>query len=494
MAVIDTTEYGNDTVPNIDEDGLITYKDSVSKNNSRAPNNSRRGGRGGKFQRNNTEEDNVGRASNKQNHRRDDRNYSQSYGGQSTEDYPTLQESSRVKSYQEESGRGRKVIQSDNRYKDSQHDNRFRDSPENRYRDSYQKDTRYRDSNPQDTRYRDSYQYGNEERTSNYSQNDNRRGGYRGGGNRGRGSSNYRQSQDIRQQEARMNEDNWNRRDSFEKNRRDGRYNNNRNEDSRKIISTGDQNSPRMQMSRDDRNKIVKTQDRGYNNNKQPPYQGGGGDGDHVLPRRSGHDDYNNPSKRTNYRGYEQPPRYQQQQTSRETREFTNTSYKGDDGPNGRNVQKPAPNSYSPGIGPGDLVDSTNEVLPGKDLPLANVNMSGSNVEKKSYAKERRAKGTQRVVDPGVKDRPTGVPSSLDSAAGPPQQYINATPSDSTGTASSQVAGGSKRYSSQRQQGLSKGNYPEPLPVDRGANLYNPGNSVLCFDIQKFRFPNRYCS
>lgn len=429
MAVIDTTEYGKDTVPDIDEDGLITYGDSPPKNFARPQSNSnKRRGRGGRIPRNNVEEERVNNGSTKQQYHND--NYSQVSRGRLSDDFPTPHESLQIRSNQDNSScRTTKIAQEnqhresyprDNRSRDYAHqDNRYtKDTSshqEKRYRDretNYQ-DNRSRDFTEQSSRYQDSRQYSNDVRHSN-NYDDNRRGGNAHRGGRGRGGSSYR-SQDVRQHEARMNEENWNEGKKYDNNRRDGRY---RNDDGRYRSDDGrrnnydDMNSSRSQRpSRDNIQKGFKSQDQSYSNNSR--YQSGHVDnsGDANPVHQSGSDDYNNRSKKNSYRSYEQPPRYQQQQqVNREPQEFTKATFKMDDRSGDRAaILDTSKSAFNPTM---TRTKHGDDVV--KDLQSASVPQPASHVEKKSYAKERRAKGIQ----PGLKDRPANGINTADSNTG----------------------------------------------------------------------------
>ena len=361
MAVIDTTEDGADSVPHLDGENFIPYNSSSRQGGShsdfgRGRRGGSRGGGRGNYRGSDVDNHNYrnrqegsGRFNNDE-HSQDARiNGGRYQGSAPPNDFPSLQESTQQRDRKhEERSNAYERLRRDSDYGDERRDRR-RDVMESRGSGSNRRvgygdggDGRF--SNSQDARR------GNDNwRGGSHSYNQSRDGSKRGGirqGEPGRGAQ----------------EDNWRsanyearaKGDSYRKDQRDNRY--------------GDKNrGPRMGNSGDYRSQT-------------------------DVHDKHGHS-----------QGYEQPQHYQQMK-----QEFTNTSLKtAKDRPVPATQRGPAENKKtnntmglsanskdSADISKNVVVSSSHEKGQREKVQTINVTITSTTTEKKSYAKERRAKGT----------------------------------------------------------------------------------------------------
>ncbi|CAG5130508.1 unnamed protein product [Candidula unifasciata] len=180
-------------------------------------------------------------------------------------------------------------------------------------------------------------------------------------------------------------------------------------------------------------------------------------------------------------KGFEQTPYHQQQAeapgtASKEAKEYTNSSYK-----------NPEINSKAKGVASfpaasvtdsnaGDNSVSANSsnslVISNKEnVQTINVTITSTTTEKKSYAKERRAKGISRPVDGAVLVAAGAEPQAVPVAPVSSSHYQNLSPAGvrHMDLTSPPLSAEANHYSPMRQQGM----FAEPPPVN-GAKLYNP--------------------
>lgn len=362
MAVIDTTDDGLDSLRSLGEDELIQYTKSINRSARKGkmhnsdPKRRGRGGGRGSYHGNDVEN------RNRQNFNRTNQdNRHVEVPAQITkdsEDFPSIQESARQivprdnHSWRKED-RGDKMRSdlkpSNDRAQKLYHQSETQDSS---HREEYRDDPRGRYQQPQDIRR----------------QEESRRGGY--GQGRGRGAYNQGLEENWRSA-ANDFKDSHGRRDNYS---RDGRGGHN---------------------------------DNGYNRRKQQQQPVTGGN---RAPRVGTSGDAGGHLGNNKYGNGENEQQSHQQQLPSDmagaSKEYTNSSYKY---PDSKTKQKSAHNSStSPTTGLSDGAgdsssSSKNVVISNKEnIQTINVTITSTTTEKKSYAKERRAKGVSRPVGGAV--------------------------------------------------------------------------------------------
>ncbi|CAL1548957.1 unnamed protein product, partial [Lymnaea stagnalis] len=448
MAVIDTTEDGSDSVPNLGDEELILYDGPPSRNANRSHvrnTDSRRGGRG------RTRVNVAGEVENYNNRNREDANQYKNEKNstdnrissdnskpeeiQSAEEFPSLEDTEKTIKQRENQG-GKRT-------------------------DNYEK------------LKSDATKFLVEKSPKTYptERDGNQRKGYRD--NRG---GKIQQSQDARRQDD-VRENN-----RYQQGYRDERKDVNIKSGGRDsdFYNRGPEenwrsapNEHRESYNRGDDYRRGSKQNFGYGRQQQQQYR------DNRGPRAGnsgdGYFNYNNRGNR-----YEQPPRYQQQvdvASPKEPREYTNTSYKSADD---KTKQRQSYNGASPNVANvvtdgGDGSTSQNVVFSNKEnVQTINVTITSTTTEKKSYAKERRAKGSSsKPIESATIMGNTEMQKPVVQGSG--MQYQVPSQSNIKVDPNSIHQAGAKRYSSQRQQTLVKGVYSEPPPMENsGAKLYNP--------------------
>ncbi|XP_005101361.1 serine/arginine repetitive matrix protein 1 isoform X2 [Aplysia californica] len=396
MAVIDTTEDGADTIPNLDDDGFVQYESGRGRNSER-----RRGSRGGSSYRGGMLSNNRGYHENKA-HRYDS---GRSQDARATNDYPTLEEISRQTERWDE-----------------QRNKNPQDSYKNESKKYNQKQDSYRREERQDY---GRYQQNNNERRGAYNNNA-RRGGEED--NWRSAQSEYRGSGDMRNQGSSAGDDfNWTNHGSNP--------------------GYGYKKTPQHDLRRADQN-LARLSDAGgnkrgtYQNQEQSHYRNLQ---QHAVPGSNG---------------------------TRESKEYTNASYQSRED---RAKQRGPHDEASTGdAGDSNTRSSKNVVISNKEnIQTINVTITSTTTEKKSYAKERRGKGTTRAED-GAGHLGHPDPRTVTQTQSGHGQGLSSQVAGDPGATASGGTTVSKRYSSQRQQAMSKGSFTGPPPVDSGAKLYNP--------------------
>ncbi|KAI8775739.1 protein CASC3 [Biomphalaria glabrata] len=426
MAVIDTTEDGTDSVPNLGDDGVILYGGpsprNLRKSNMRNS-DGRRGGRhvirndvdsfNNKNQYDNKNGNDITNQTNEMVPKQIDK----------SEEFPSLVDT--VRPANQRNDQYKKQVDLGNQLKNDQ------------------KVTHEKVSKPQVP--------------ENVRQND----------FRDKGFNKIQQSQDSRKDNSRYQQ-------SFRDDRRGGF--NNRNSNRERENSNRYQDENWRSSTFEEKDRYYRNEDYKQDFNRKPHFKGNDGQSLKTGNSSDGRG-YSNRASR-----YEQPPRYQQQQSPsdvsliNESREYTNTSYRL---PEDKSKQKTTYNSsvsntsniVSDG---GDGSTSQNVVFSNKEnVQTINVTITSTTTEKKSYAKERRAKGSARSMEgASVASHPDMQKFNLSSNVqyqGPPPGTVKIEPN--------MVAQSSaKRYSSQRQQGLgNQGVFTEPPPIENTSpKLYNP--------------------
>lgn len=450
MAVIDTTEDGVDSVPNLGGENFIPYNNSSRRGGGRdGPDRGGRGGHRGRgrggYNRNTDVEQN-----NYRNRQEGSGRYneapSQDSRYQGTTDFPSLQESTQPRDRRgEQRSKGYERLRQDTQFGDDRGD----------WRQSGQVESRGGGGN-------------------------NRRGGY-GDARGGRGS--YSNSQDVR----RGGNENWrSSQQNYDNDRGNSRRGGYRHQDSGRGSRDDNwrsANDPRGNFDRGDFKRDPRDNTGFANNNKG---QRMGNSGDYRSDRQ---DNYRES------RGYEQPPRYQQAK-----QEFTNTSMRVAEDRSGPLPQrglmegKKPENSMalsanspdSSDISKNVVVSSSHEKGQREKVQTINVTITSTTTEKKSYAKERRAKGAMsegNVLGAATGLKQIGPPMAQHHQQSQYQQQHprsgnpNAGPGAPVVSAPGQQAQG-KRYSSQRQQAIASRPFTEPPPPAAadtgGSKLYNP--------------------
>lgn len=142
--------------------------------------------------------------------------------------------------------------------------------------------------------------------------------------------------------------------------------------------------------------------DYSYNRRSQQSYRGRDKGPRTGNPAEGDRYSYNNRTNR-----YEQPPRYQQQKgdaslTKESSREYTNTTFRStEDKMKQRNSYNASAVNTDNIVGEnGDGSSSQKVVFSNKEnVQTINVTITSTTTEKKSYAKERRAKGSSRLME-----------------------------------------------------------------------------------------------
>lgn len=377
MAVIDTTEGGHDSVPNLGDDDFIQYRYPGSRNTHRNKGpgtDSRRGGRGGGGRRNYQSDDIE--AKNNRNRLVSTRG---GHGGHmnvgvpenaKSVEYPSLVDSTKQGVYRENQS-WRKEDSNDNIRDNSKSDSEGTPKLYHSETDGV------------------GYKNGNQDR--------------------------FQQTQDIRRlDDSRVkNHSHYGfreeRRDNFSHGRRrDGNFSSQAQQENWRSAQTDSRDGPSRS------NDFVRSSRGGYNdfgNSRRKPQQPitGGNAGQGVGS--SGDSGYYGNNK-LGAKGFEQTP-YQQQQAevsgpaSKEAKDYTNSSYKN---PEVKSKPKNAPIFPAVSIAGGGAGDSSPQpansnsvVISNKEnVQTINVTITSTTTEKKSYAKERRAKGISRAVDGAV--------------------------------------------------------------------------------------------
>ncbi|RUS87601.1 hypothetical protein EGW08_004646 [Elysia chlorotica] len=446
MAVIDTTEDGADSVPNLGGENFIPYNSGRQGGDRSDSGRGRRGGpRGG------------GRG----NYR--NRDIEQN-------NYRNRQESSRAPN---DGSTSQDVKSADVRHQGPGEANEFpslQESSQQRDRGNEQKTKGY-------DRYRRDGDFEEEKRDRRYGQTEPRGGGGGGGGNNRRGgydAGDNRGGNFSNSQDARRSNDNW----------RSGPQNYN-NQDRGGFRRGGSRQGDFSRGSRDE-NWRASNESRGNYNNKGDSYRRDQrdtryGDNSNRGSRMGNSGDYRAHSD-GHGQNYEQPQRYQQVK-----QEFTNTSMRSiDDRPavhqRGSGESKKPESALqahttsmkeSSDISKNVVVSSSHEKGQREKVQTINVTITSTTTEKKSYAKERRAKGALpegNMLGGATDAKQVGPPMPAQSGQYQHPQHAGG----ATLEGSLQAQG--KRYSSQRQQAIASRPFTEPPPTtdSKGSKLYNP--------------------
>ncbi|KAH9498329.1 hypothetical protein Btru_006555 [Bulinus truncatus] len=430
MAVIDTTEDGTDSVPNLGDDGIVLYGGpstrSTRRNNMRNS-DIRKGGRPGNndsvgYKKNQFDNRNTDIINKQENIKNEE---TSSKDAVKSEEFPSLNETvSPMNKKTDQTKKQPDRFKSDFRppyekiskpeFSDSNHQNDYKDIRGNKFHQS------------QDIRRDNRYQQGFR---------DDRRGGFNGR-TPIRDRDNYNRSQ----------EENWRSpmNEPKEGYRSDG-LNLGKQDFNRKPQHKGDMRNARVNNS---------GEGRGYSN---------------TIGRCNRH---------------EQPPRYQQQHlqgdasSAKESREHTNTSYRSSEDKSKQRSSSNISNVANIVSDSGDGSTSQNVVFSNKEnVQTINVTITSTTTEKKSYAKERRAKGSSRSMEGSPM---AGNQDSQKGNLGSNLQYPGLPPGAAKMEPNSASQSSAKRYSSQRQQGLGGKGVYEPPPIEKpNANLYNPVSTTV---------------
>ncbi|GFN99745.1 protein casc3 [Plakobranchus ocellatus] len=471
MAVIDTTEDGADSVPNLGGENFIPYNSGSGRrgNNRSDSGRGRRGelrsggGRGG-YRNSNVESYNNNRNRQEGSGRfghggsQDARVSENSYpdtGGMS--DYPSLQETAQFKERRD--GQRQNAYDRLRRDEDFNGDRRDRRQgpPEPRRGGGSSRRGGYGDNQGPSESRRESGGGGH------------RRGGY---GDSGDNRSIFSNSQDIRR-----DGENWRG------------TSHNYNQDRGGMRRTGTRQGDQGRASRDDNWRSSNDTKASFGKGdtfRQDQRENRYGADNSRNARVGNSGDFRAQSDRSGKYGpgqsFEQPPRHQQM-----PQEFTNTSLKSaeDRGAalqRGQGDVKHLDNAVA--VNNSDLsknvvVSSSHEKGQREKVQTINVTITSTTTEKKSYAKERRAKGVTlpeggMLMGPAdTKQAGTSLPPQSAHYQQQQQQHAKGANVE-PGASGIQVQG--KRYSSQRQQAIANRPYTEPPPATDGGGtkLYNP--------------------